>query len=78
MLTSDAVIAAAVRDWLPRKKAATLLAALGCPVSWRTLERWAEDNNSGNGPAFTKTRRNIRYHRSDLVEWANKEAKRVK
>lgn len=79
MLTSDAVHAEAARDWLPRKKAAMLLAALGCPVSWRTLQKWGEDDNAGNGPPYTRLgHKIIRYHRNDLVEWANKKAKRVK
>lgn len=78
MLTTDAVIAEAAKEWLPRKKAAELLAALGCPVSWRTLERWAEDDNHGKGPPFTKTRRIIRYRRTEIIEWVNKEARRIK
>lgn len=79
MLTTDAVIAEAARDWLPRKKAAALLAALGCPVSHRTLQKWAEDDNAGNGPPYTRLGRKItRYNRNDLVEWVNKRAKRIK
>lgn len=79
MLTRDAVIAEASRDWLTRKGAAALLSALGCPVAYRTLEAWAVDDNSGNGPSFTRVRRNIvRYHRNDIVEWVNREARRIK
>lgn len=66
------------RDWLKRKKAAEYLESLGCPISPRTLEKWASNNNSGKGPAFTRIRWNIvRYHRKDLESWAAREAVRV-
>jgi hypothetical protein len=79
MLTSETVTASAAGDWLTRKKAAMLLAALGCPISWRTLQKWGEDDNSGNGPPYTRTRRKIiRYHRNDIIEWVKREARRVK
>lgn len=65
-------------DWLPRKRAADFLADLGCPISPRTLERWAANGNSGRGPAFTRVRTNIiRYLKADLRAWAQRESVRV-
>jgi hypothetical protein len=65
-------------DWLTRKKAAAYLERLGCPISHRTLEKWASKNNAGKGPAFTRIRWNIvRYARADLDAWAAREAVRV-
>lgn len=75
----DTVNASAAGDWLPRKKAAALMAALGCPVSPSTLQKWGEDDNHGKGPPFTRTRHKIiRYHRNDIIEWVKREARRIK
>ena len=66
------------KDWLSRKRAAEFLATYGCPVSPRTLENWAARNNSGKGPPFTRVRTNIvRYHKNDLMAWADKEVIRI-
>ena len=63
---------------LSRKEAATYLEQIGCPrISVRTLEKWASNGNAGNGPPFTKLRKMVGYRKSDLDEWAYKEAVRI-
>lgn len=65
-------------DWLPRKRAADFLASMGCPISPRTLEKWAANGNRGKGPPFTRVRTNIvRYLKADLLAWAAREAQRI-
>ena len=65
-------------DWLSRKQAASFLATLGCPITPRTLEKLAGNNNAGKGPAFTRFRwKSVRYARTDLEAWAKKEATRI-
>ena len=65
-------------DWLSRKRAADFLADMGCPVSPRTLEKWAANGNSGKGPSFTRVRSHIvRYLKADLLAWAAREAQRI-
>lgn len=65
-------------DWLSRKKAADFLADRGCPISPRTLEKWAANGNRGKGPPFTRVRSNIiRYLKDDLIAWAQRESVRV-
>ena len=65
-------------EWLKRKQAAAYLEKLGCPISPRTLEKWASNGNKGKGPPFTRIRWNIvRYARADLDSWAAREAVRV-
>ena len=61
---------------LSRKEAASYLETIGCPrVSVRTLEKWAQNNNAGRGPPFTKLRKAVGYRRADLDAWAFREAK---
>ena len=61
---------------LSRKEAASYLETIGCPrISVRTLEKWAQDNNAGRGPPFTKLRKAVGYRRTDLDAWAFCEAK---
>lgn len=65
-------------DWLTRKRASGFLADIGCPVSPRTLEKWAANNNRGGGPPFTRTKTKIiRYLKDDLRSWAAREVVRV-
>lgn len=64
--------------WLCRKRAADFLADLGCPVSPRTLEKWAANNNRGGGPPFIRVKSKIvRYLKDDLTSWASREVQRV-
>lgn len=66
-------------DWLSRKEAATLLHKMGCPISVRTLEKLAVNNNAGGGPPYKRFRwKSVRYDRADLIAWANKEAVLIK
>lgn len=65
-------------EWLSRKEAARYLESIGCPVSVRTLETRAVNNNEGRGPPFTRIGwKTVRYKREDLDRWAKKEAVRV-
>jgi hypothetical protein len=65
-------------QWLTRKKAVAYLERLGCPISIRTLEKWASNDNAGKGPPFSRSRKRIvRYKLSDLSAWASKEIVRV-
>lgn len=66
------------KSWLNRKQAANYLAEHGCPISYRTLERWAANRNQGGGPPFTSVRWNfVRYLKDDLDAWITKVARRV-
>lgn len=66
-------------DWLTRKQAAEYLLGIGCPISKRTLDNYAADDNAGGGPNFRRVReRIIRYRRSELDAWAYKNTKDVK
>ena len=44
------------KEFLTRKEASTFLESLGCPVSYYTLSKYAENNNAGHGPPFTRYR----------------------
>ncbi len=67
-----------IKSWLNRKQAAIYLAEHGCPVSYRTLERWAANRNAGGGPPFTSIRWNfVRYLKDDLDAWMNKVLRRI-
>jgi len=63
--------------WLSRKEAARFLAQIGCPISPKTLENLALNNNAGKGPPFTRVRKYVRYDAADLRAWAEKSAVRV-
>ena len=66
------------KEWLNRKEAAIHLANIGCPISVRTLEKWASHNNAGKGPPFMRIRwKIVRYSRADLEAWAYREVERV-
>jgi hypothetical protein len=70
--------ALASREWLRRKEAAQYLETLGCPISMRTLEKYANNSNEGRGPPFFRFRwKTVRYKRLDLERWAKDELKRV-
>lgn len=62
------------REWLTRKEAAAYLTKIGCPISSRTLDNLARNNNEGNGPSFirigTGEWRRVRYRITDLDQWA--------
>ncbi len=65
-------------EWLNRKEAAIYLAKIGCPVSGRTLDTLAQNNNEGGGPSFVRIRKKfVRYNRSDLEAWAKKVTVRI-
>lgn len=65
-------------DWVSRKQAARFLASLGVPVSPRTLEKWAAKNNAGGGPPFIRLKTKIvRYLKSDLQSWVQREVTRI-
>lgn len=63
------------KEFLSRKEASAFLHSLGCPISPRTLEKMACNNNAGHGPPYTRYRwKQVTYARADLIEWAKKEA----
>jgi len=65
-------------NWMHRKQAAAFLSGMGCPISARTLEKYASNGNAGKGPAFYRRGwKTVRYHRSDLEAWAKRESRRV-
>ena len=65
-------------DWLSRKEAANYLASIGCPVSARSLEKRAANNNEGRGPSFTRVGwRTVKYQRRDLDAWARVQTVRI-
>lgn len=62
------------KEFLSRKEASAFLHSLGCPISPRTLEKMATNNNSGNGPPYRRFRwKQVSYAREDLIEWAKQE-----
>lgn len=66
-------------EYLSRKEASTFLHRMGCPITPHRLAMLAVKNNSGNGPPFKRFRwRQVRYHKDDLIQWANKETEYVK
>ena len=66
-------------DWLSRKEASTFLHRMGCPISVRTLEKLAMNNNAGKGPPYTRFRwKSVRYAKADLIAWADKETVKIK
>lgn len=65
-------------EYLTREQAADYLNSIGYPIKKRTLDKLAEDDNSGRGPPFTRTGwRTVRYERSDLDIWASKRKQKV-
>jgi len=70
--------AAKLQEWFTRVEAAEYLSRIGCPVSKRSLEKKASNNNEGKGPAFTRIGwRTVKYHRRDLDTWAFQQIERV-
>lgn len=68
----------AEQEWLSRKQASSLLHSIGCPISVKTLENMAVNDNAGKGPPYTRFRwKAVRYRRADLIAWAQKEAVRI-
>lgn len=66
------------KQFLSRKEAARFLTSIGYPISDRTLERMANNNNAGNGPPYKRYRwRTVSYDRQDLIAWAEKNTTRV-
>jgi hypothetical protein len=66
------------KNWMRRKEAASFLSSIGCPMTYRALEKAASNGNAGKGPAFYRRGwKTVRYHRSDLEAWAKKESRRV-
>lgn len=66
------------KRFLSRKEAAVYLESIGCPISVRSLEKWASNNNAGKGPPFTRIRwKIVRYSRADLDQWAYAEVERI-
>lgn len=64
--------------WYTRKGAAEYLTEKGSPVTPRTLEKMAANNNKGKGPAYNRTRwKTVRYHIDDLDAWRARETTRV-
>ena len=65
-------------EWLSRKEAARYLESIGCPVSARSLEKRASNDNEGRGPAFYRIGwRMVRYRKADLEAWAKAQVVRV-
>lgn len=81
MTTGTAIIqqaAVAPDEWLSRKEAARYLSLIGPSVTPRTLEKLANNNNEGKGPAFTRFGwRTVRYLRKDLDAWDRARRRRV-
>ena len=68
----------ALSGWLTRAEAAIYLTSVGCPIKERTLQKLAEDENSGGGPSFTRSGwRTVRYEKDDLDAWAKKRKRKV-
>lgn len=66
------------QEWLTRKQVRRYMAERGCPVSIRTLARWASNGNRGKGPPFKKTReRIVRYFRPHVDAWLEREVVEV-
>lgn len=66
------------KDHLTRKEAAAYLSSHGCFISTATLEKYAANNNAGNGPPFTSYGwRRVSYARVDLDAWRLKRGKRI-
>jgi hypothetical protein len=64
--------------WLTRKAAAIYLRKLGVPVAAQTLAIMAIHNNSGGGPAFTRSGwKTVRYLTTDLDIWAKQRIRKV-
>lgn len=64
-------------DWMPRKLAARFLQAIGCPISYKTLERMAERSHKRKGPPYNVVYDRIFYGKADLEAWAKKVTVRV-
>jgi len=67
----------ATKSWFSRKEAARFLTEIGCPISPKTLENLALNNNARRGPPFTRVRKNVRYDAAELRTWAMKTAVKV-
>lgn len=66
------------KESMNRKEAAAYLTSIGYRISTATLEKYASNNNAGNGPPFTRFRwRTVTYKRADLDAWAAKEGTRI-
>lgn len=65
-------------EWLTRAEAAEYLTGIGVPIKERTLAKYAEDDNAGGGPPFTRSGwRSIRYEKVDLDAWAAKKKRKI-
>jgi hypothetical protein len=65
-------------QWLNRKEAAAYLGSIGVPVSARTLEKLACNNNAGKGPPFSRVRwKLVRYQIAHLEAWAKRQTVKV-
>ena len=66
------------KDHFNRKEAAAYLTRIGCPISPRTLENLAMNNNAGKGPPYTRMRwKTVVYNRVELEQWAERQKVRV-
>lgn len=64
--------------WFTRTEATEYLANIGSPVSVRSLQKMAINQNEGDGPAFTRTNwKIVRYHKNDLDAWAKRKTVRI-
>ena len=64
--------------WLTRKGAAIFLTRMGCPISKRTLDAMAANNNAGRGPPYTRIGwKVVRYNVADLETWAKSRMVRI-
>ena len=65
-------------DLLTRGEAAQYLSGRGFPISKRSLEKMASNNNAGQGPPYFRMRWNaVRYKRRDLDAWCEREIERI-
>lgn len=68
----------AVDEWLCRKDAARYLSRVGCPITAKTLANLAANDNRGKGPSYSQFRwGRVRYRRTDLDAWAQRERRFV-
>lgn len=67
-----------LKEFYSRKEAALYLTSIGHPISAKTLQNKADNNNAGGGPPFDRIGwGSVRYARADLDAWAKARTTRV-
>ena len=57
-------------SWLDRKQAVTVLAVVGFPVAYSTLETRVSRPTRDGSPPFRKFNNKVLYRLSELIDWA--------